>query len=332
MKRLTQLFASCLFTIGLLATHAPSMANENYPNRPIRIIIPFGPGGTTDIVARALSEGLKQDLGQPIVIENKPGANGILAIHELARSGADGYTFMLGNVGTNALAPILYADKLSFSYERDIVPVMRIADVPGILVATTKNFVPKTVSEFIAYAKANPGKVNYGTPGIANYTNYDMALFAQRAGGLVVTAVPNKAGASGVINDLLSGTVQVAFLNAASTMPHVLAGKLKALAVVNHKRLSDLPNVPTMAEAGFPTVGTIAWQGLFASGEVSTEILEKVRKATEASLQTASVQKLLKRQGFNIVPTHSLDEAKSWLRADLKVWRSGVDELKLKAN
>lgn len=331
MKRLVSLLlASCLCALAIAVTNTQSVA-QDYPNRPIRIVVPFAPGGTTDIVARALSGELKHNLGQSIVIENKPGADGLLAIQELTRSGADGYTFMIGNVGTNAVAPILNASKMSLNYNRDVVPVMRLVDIPGVLVATTKNFSPKAISELIAYAKQNPGVINYGTPGFGNYTYYDMVLFAHRA-GLIMTAIPNKAGAMGMINDLLAGTVQICFVNAASAAGNIHAGNLRALAVVNHARLGTFPDVPTMAEAGFPKVGTIAWQGLFADSRTPKEILEKVRKAAAQALQTPSVRQALEQQGFNIVPTNSLDEARAWLTADMKDWKKTIADMKLDAS
>jgi tripartite-type tricarboxylate transporter receptor subunit TctC len=324
VARLTSL-ALCV----LITQANAQYAQDSYPSRPIRIVVPFAPGGTTDIVARVLSEELRNILGQPIVIENKPGADGIIAIQDLLRSGADGYTLMIGNVATNAVGPLFHARDIPFDYERDVVPVMRLVDIPGVLVATTQNFPPQTLSELIAYAREHPSKVNYGTPGIGNYVHYDMALLASRAGGLVMTAIPNKAGASGVINDLLVGTVQVAFVNAASTAGSIKAGTLRPLAVANHGRLASLPNVPTMQEAGFAGVGTIAWQGLFAHAAVPRPVLEKILKATAQALGAPAVRRLLEQQAFNIIPTTSLDEARSWLAGELREWRNIIQETKI---
>jgi tripartite-type tricarboxylate transporter receptor subunit TctC len=330
MKYLIAVLVSSLgLALATSSADAQSVAQDRYPSKPVRIILPFAPGGTTDIVARALADELKRNLGQPIIIENKPGADGIIAIQELVRSGADGYAFMLGNVGTNAIAPILYADKMSLNYERDVVAVMRLVDVPHVMLATTRDFPPRTVAELIDYAKKNPGNVNYGTPGAGNYTHYDMALFAKRAGGLKLAAIPNKAGASGVMNDLLVGTVQVAFLNAATPAGNIQAGNLRALALVNHARLPSLPNVPTMQEVGFPEVGTIAWQGLFAAAATPREVLEKVRSATARALQAPAAKQTLEQQAFNIVPTNSLDEAKSWFAAEMSGWRKVTQEVKI---
>jgi len=237
---------------------------------------------------------------------------------------------MIGNVGTNAITPVLQAGKSStFDYERDVTPVMRLADIPGVLLASTKDFSVKSIPELIDYAKKNPRKLNFGTPGVGNYAHYDMALFAKRAGDLKMTAIPNKAGATGVINDLLSGTVQIAFLNAASTAGNIQAGTLRPLALANHARLPSLPSVPTMREAGFPGVGTIAWQGLFAPAGTSKDVLEKVRSETAKALQTPSVQQVLQQQGFNIVPTASLEEAKAWLAEEMITWRKVTSEVKI---
>jgi tripartite-type tricarboxylate transporter receptor subunit TctC len=323
------LLSILLATLYLSATGAPSATQDRFPSRAVRILVPFGPGGTTDIVARVLAEELKNTLGQTFLVVNKPGGDGIIAIQELVHSSGDGYTLMIGNVTTNAITPILYSGKTSFNYEREVVPVMRLVDVPAFLVATTRNFPPKTVAEFIDYARKNPARVNFGTTGIGSYPHYDMALLAKRAGDLVLAAIPNKGGASGMINDLLVGTVQVAFINVASTAGNVKAGSLRALAVVNHERLPAYADVPTMQEAGFPGIGTIAWQGLFASANAPKEVLERVREATAQALQTPSVVQALRQQNFNIVPTGSLAEAQEWLKDDMENWRKITKELKL---
>ncbi|RAI45070.1 Bug family tripartite tricarboxylate transporter substrate binding protein [Rhodoplanes roseus] len=317
--------ATALLAVGLVAAHS----QDRFPNRTVRIIVPFGPGGTTDTVARALAADLSVRLGQPVIVESRPGADGIVALQELVRSGADGHTYMLGNVTTNAITPILFASKMSIDYDRDVVPVMRLVDVPAFLVATTKNFDAKTVTEFVDYARRNSGKVNYGITGVGSYPHYDMAVLARRAGNVSLTAIPNKGGASVMMNDLLTGTVQASFINAATTVGNVQAGTLRALAVVNHKRLAGFPDVPTMAEAGYPGVGTIAWQGLFAAAKAPPEALERMREATSEALKSPSVIQALETQLFTIIPTGSLAEARSWLAEDMAAWRKTIGEMKL---
>jgi tripartite-type tricarboxylate transporter receptor subunit TctC len=326
MKRLGILAVSVLC---LAAGAAFGQAPDKYPSKPAKIIVPYGPGGATDIVARILADQLGKSLGQSFYVENRPGAFGIVALQDLVRSPADGYTLMIGNVSTNAITPIIYAQKLAIDYLKDVVPITDTVDIPEFLVATTKNFDVKNVPELVAYAKKNPGQVRYGTVGPGSYPHYDMAYFAKRAGDLDMIAIPNKAGASGVINDMLTGSTQVAFLNVASTAPQVNAGSFRALALVNHARLPDYPDLPTMQEVGFPGVGTIAWQGLFAPAGTPQDVAQKIFNATVAAMQTPEVRDAFKKQGFNIVPNASLDDAKTWLAGEMATWRKITSEVKI---
>src|SRR6476620_11302419 len=173
MTRLTLLLLSTLaFAVG-----GPASAQDKYPSKPVKILVPYAPGGGTDITARLFGDHMKNSLGQQFVVENKPGAFGILAIEEMARARPDGHTLMIGNVSTNAITPVLFPKKLSINYERDVVAVSRLVDVPAFLIATIKDFPPKTFAEFVAYAKQNPGKVRYGTVGVGSYPHFDMAVF-----------------------------------------------------------------------------------------------------------------------------------------------------------
>src|SRR6202166_187397 len=265
-----------LSLVCLAAGAGFAQAQDKYPSKPIKIIVPYVPGGATDIVARILADQMGKSLGQSVIVENKPGAFGIIAMEDMVKAGADGYTLMIGNVSTNAISPIIYPQKFKIDYAKDVMPITNVVDIPAFLVATTKDFDVKSVPELIAYAKKNPGQVRYGTVGPGSYPHYDMAYFAKRAGDLDMIAVPNKAGAAGVINDMLTGSVQVAFLNVASSAPQVRAGNLHPLALVDHARLPEFPDLPTMQEVGFPGVGTIAWQGLFAPGDTPKEILQTI--------------------------------------------------------
>jgi tripartite-type tricarboxylate transporter receptor subunit TctC len=318
-----------LSLVGLAAALLPAAAQDKYPSKPVKIIVPYAPGGATDIVARVLGDQLRQTLGQTFVVENKPGAFGILAIEEMARAKPDGYTLMIGNVSTNAITPVLFPKKFSIKYDKDVVPVLRLVDIPEFLLATTKNFPPKTVQEAIDYAKKNPGKVRYGTVGAGSYPHYDAALFAKRAGDLDMIAIHNKAGASGVINDMVSGDTQLSFLNVASTAAMIKAGNLRPLALVNHARLPEYPEVPTMQEVGFPGVGTLAWQAMFAPAGTPKELLETIFKASVQAMQAPSVQEVFKKQNFNVVPNASLDEAKIWLAGEVETWSKITNEVKI---
>jgi tripartite-type tricarboxylate transporter receptor subunit TctC len=316
-----------LTSVCLALGAAPADAQDKYPTRPIKILVPYAPGGATDIVARVLGDRLRDSIGASIVVENKPGAYGILCLETMARSPADGYTLMLGNVTTNAITPILYHDKMHIDYLKDVVPVMRLVDIPEFLIVTTKNFAPKTVPELVELAKNNPGKVNYGSVGVGSYPDYDMMLFAKRAGDLKMQGIPNKSGASGVINDLLTGSSQASFLNVASTAGLVKAGQLRPLALVNRVRLPEYADVPTMQEVGFDGVGTLAWQALFAPAGTPTEVLETLHKAMADALQAPAVAANFDKQNFNRVPTASLDDAKAWLAAEMARWKKITEEI-----
>jgi tripartite-type tricarboxylate transporter receptor subunit TctC len=317
--------ASC-FALAVTAT-----AQDKFPSKPVKILVPYGPGGATDITARIVAEAMRQNLGQTFVVENKPGAFGILAIEEMVRGRADGYTLQVGNVSTNAITPVIVPEKFKINYDRDVVPVTNLIDVPAFLVVTATNFAPKSVPELVEYAKKNPGKLRYGTVGAGSYPHYDMAYFGKRAGDLGMIAIHNKAGAPGVINDMVTGDVQAAFLNVASTAAMIKAGKLRPLAVIDRQRLPDYPDVPTMAEVGFPDVGTIAWNAMFAPAATPKPVLETLHKAALEALASPAGKEALEKQHFNIVPSKSVDDAKTWLAGEIALWKKITAEVKIEA-
>jgi len=196
-------------------------------------------------------------------------------------------------------------------------------------VTTANNFSPTTVAEFIEYVKNNPGKVHYGTVGVGSYPHYDMAYFGKRAGNLDMVSLPNKNGASGIIQDLLRGDVQASFLNVASSEGMVKAGKFRPLAVVNHARLAEYPNIPTMEEAGYPGVGTVAWQGLFAPAGTPRPVLEALFAAVSKAVQTSEAREKFSKQNFNVVPNKSLDDAVAWSTAEMANWKKITSEVKI---
>jgi tripartite-type tricarboxylate transporter receptor subunit TctC len=327
MKRLMVMMAAvCLAAVGSAAS-----AQDKFPSKPVKLIVPYAPGGATDIVARIVGEQLRLSLGQSFVVENKPGAFGIIAIEEMVRARPDGYTLQVGNVSTNAITPVIVPEKMKINYERDVVPVTNLIDVPAFLVVTTTNFSVKDVKDLIDFAKKNPGKLRYGTVGVGSYPHYDFAYFGKRAGDLDMIAIHNKAGASGVINDMVTGDTQAAFLNVASTAAMVKAGKIKPLAIVNHQRLPDYPDVPTMQELGFPGVGTIAWNAMFAPAGTPKPVLETLHKAAADALAAPAAKAALTKQNFNIVPSKSVDDAKTWLAGEIAAWKKITAEVKIEA-
>jgi tripartite-type tricarboxylate transporter receptor subunit TctC len=305
-----------------------AQAQERYPAKPVRIVVPYAPGGATDIVARIVGDQMRQILGQSFVVENKPGANGIVAINELVNARPDGYTLMLGNVTTNAITPVLTPAKVP-NYDKTVVAVSRLVDIPEFLIVTNTNFNVKSVPELVDYARRNPGKLRYGTVGAGSYPHYDMAFFAKKAGDLDMVAIHNKAGASGVINDMITGDSQASFLNVASTAAQIKAGKLRPLALVNHKRLREYPDLPTMQEIGYPGVGTIAWQALFAPGGTPKEILEAIFSASLQALKAPPVVDAFNKQNFNIVPNQSVEDARKWLSGEIASWKDITTAVKI---
>ena len=325
MKRLIAvLFAALALSVGM------ATAQDQYPSRPVKVIVPYAPGGATDIVARIVGDAFQKVTGQPFVVLNKPGAFGMLAIDEMVKAAPDGYTVMIGNVSTNAITPIIYANKMSFDYAKSVVAVTNLIDVPAFLLVTTANDFPvKSFAEFVAYAKQNPGKVSYGTVGVGSYPHYDMAYLAKRAGDLDLVALPNKNGAAGVIQDMLRGDVQAAFLNAASSAGQIQAEKFRPLAVVNQSRLKDYPDIPTMKEVGYPDVGTVAWNGLFAPAATPKPVLEALFAAVNKTLSSPEAIEKLNKQNFNVVPNKSLADAKTWLDGEIKHWQTITTAVKI---
>lgn len=333
MKRLSLnlLSAACLaasLAIGLTA----ASAQEKYPNRPVKVIVPYAPGGATDITARIVADSFQKVTGQSMVIINKPGAYGLLAVEEIIHATPDGYTVMVGNVSTNAITPVIYAKKLSAEYTKSVVAVTNLIDVPEFLVVTTANNFPvKTLPEFIDYAKKNPGKIQYGSVGAGSYPHYDMAYFAKRAGDLNMMHLPNKAGASGMMQDILRGDIQAVFMNVASAAGQVQAGKVRPLMIVARERLPDYPNVPTMKEAGYADVGTIAWNALFTSAATPPAVQQALFEAVNKALKEPETIEKFKKQNFNIVPSKSLADAKTWLAGEMKHWEGITSQVKIEA-
>jgi len=326
MRRLTILLSAAVVAL----TAFGAAAQDKYPNRPIKVLVPYAPGGATDITARIVADEVQKITGQSFLVINKPGAFGMLAIDEMAKSAPDGYTLMIGNVSTNAITPIIYKSKLNFDYAKKVTAVTNLVDVPAFLLVTTANDFPvKTLPELVDYAKKNPGKIKYGTVGNGSYPHYDMAYFAKRAGDLDMAALPNKNGASGVIQDMLRGDVQAAFLNVGSAAGMVRAGKFRALAMVNHTRLADYPDIPTMKEVGYPDVGTIAWNALFAPADTPKPVLDALYAIVAKAIASPEVQAKFKKQNYNIVPSKSVADAQQWLAGEMKHWATVTSAVKI---
>jgi tripartite-type tricarboxylate transporter receptor subunit TctC len=321
MKRLA------ILLLVLAVGSATATAQDKYPSKPIKVVVPFGPGSATDIVMRIVAEQMRPILGQPVLVENKPGAFGILAIEEMARSKPDGYTLQIGNPGTNVLTPIIYKKKFKIDYDKEVILVTRLSEVPLVLGATIKDFPPKTYAEFIAYAKANPGKVRYASVGVGSNNHYDMEALAKWA-GIVLTHLPNKGGGAAITNDLVTGDAQVALVNAASSTGVIKGGQVRALAIMSEQRVPDYADVPTLAELGYVNSKGL-WSALYAPAATPRDVLETVRKAAVQSLESESVQTAFKKQMIKAVPNGSLEDAQAFNRSEMAYWKKVTDQVKV---
>jgi tripartite-type tricarboxylate transporter receptor subunit TctC len=324
MKRLTL----ALLSAAAVILGAPAVAQDKYPSKPVKIIVPYAPGGATDITSRLFGEQLKNLLGQQFVVESKPGAFGIIAIEEMARSKPDGYTLQVGNVSTNAITPVLFKNKFQIDFEKSVVPVSRLAIYPSFLITTTANFDVKSVKELVDYAKKNPGKVRYSSAGVGSFPHFDMEIFGKRA-GMDMVHIPNKSGAAGMINDLVVGDVHTAFLNAASSAAMIRAGKLRPIAVLAEARLKDYPDVPTLAEAGYPGVGTLHWQSMLAPAQTPRPVLETLFKGIQEAAKNPQLLETFGKQFVSVKPNDSLEDSKTWLNSELASWRKITAEVKI---
>jgi tripartite-type tricarboxylate transporter receptor subunit TctC len=324
MKRLyaTLLAAACLALAG------PAQAQDKYPSKPIKVMVPYAPGGATDITTRIFGEQIHRILGQPVVVESKPGAFGILAIEQMARSAPDGYTLMVGNVSTNAITPVLFKKKFTLDFDKTVMSVSRLAIYPSFLIVTTKGLDVKNVAELVDHAKKNPGKVRYTSAGVGSFPHFDMEIFARRA-GIDMVHIPNKSGAAGMVNDLVAGDVHTAFINAATTAAMIKAGSLKPIAVLAEKRLDEYPDVPTLAEAGFPGVGTLHWQSMLAPANTPKPVIATLMNAIKEAEKAPQLQEAFKKQLVTVSSNASPEEAQTWLNGELESWKKITSEVKI---
>jgi tripartite-type tricarboxylate transporter receptor subunit TctC len=310
--------------LAVIATSPP--AHAQFPSKPIRIIVPYAPGGLTDVVARLYSEQLRQSLGRGVFVENKPGASGIIAIEEMARARPDGHTLMIGNISTNALTPVLLAKRLKVDYERDVQIVTPLADVPVFFLATTSNFPPTTFAEFLAYAKANPGKVRYGSAGIGSYQQINTEILSKRA-GLALVHIPFKGGGAEIIRDLGNGDIHVSWFNITNPIGMMKAGRVRALAIAAGERLPQHAEVPTLAEVGFPGMRAAQWVAAFAPSGVPPEIVEVLHKAFVSAMAVPDVQQAFVRGDMVVPRASAIADPKGWLRDEMASWRRDVEDV-----
>jgi len=273
---------------------ASAQAQAAYPAKPVKVLIAFTAGGTTDILARAVTQKLTEKLGQPFVIDNKPGGGGNIGTEMAVRAPADGYTLIVNSVGPMAVNQSLYKN-LPYDPLKDLVPVVQLADVPNVLVVN--NDLPaRTLEEFIAYAKANPGKLSYGSTGVGTSSHLSSTMLSQRIGADTLH-VPYKG--SGALNDLLAGRLQFMFATIPSVIQHIKAGKLRALAVSSAKPSRALPGVPTVADKGFPGFEAGSWFGFFAPRGTPAPVVALLNRTVNEVLP--SLEEQMVREGADPV-------------------------------
>ena len=312
---------------ALVAIATASASAQTYPNKPIRLVVPFPPGGTTDILARDAGQVLTQTLGQSVVIDNRPGAAGNIGSDVVAKSPPDGYTLLMATVSTHAINPGLYS-KLPYDHIKDFAPVILVARVPNVLEVNPA--VPvNSVSDLIKLAKEKPGQINFASSGSGTSIHLSGELFKTMA-GVNMVHVPYRGSAPALV-DLVSGQVQVMFDNLPSSLPQINAGKLRAIAVTSAQRSPALPNIPTIAESGLPGFEATSWFGIIAPAGTPPEIIAKLNAELDQWLQSPAGKELLLTQGAlpaggtpEQFAAYIKDETEKWAKV-IKVSGAKVD-------
>jgi tripartite-type tricarboxylate transporter receptor subunit TctC len=311
----------CLAVIGDGVAHAQADA---YPSRPIRMIVPFVPGGSTDIIARLVARKMTDGMGQQVVVDNRSGGGGTMGAETTVRANPDGYTLILVS-GSYTVNPALH--KLPYDPVRDVTPISMVGAGPFV-VASHPSLAAKTVRELIDYAKANPGKINYGSGGTGSLTHLVIELFKLMA-GIDMTHVPYK-GSGQVITDLIGGQVHLTFGATLSMLPHVTSGKLRGIAVTGKSRSPVIPDLPTVAESGLPGYEAISWYGMLAPPRLPTRIVLALNNEMKRIVSLPDIRERLGREGFEAM--HTTPEAFAQTMAeDVAKWPKVVKAANIRA-
>ena len=320
MLRLNSHWVGALGAALFLIAAPFSMGQSTYPTRPVRLVVPFPAGGTTDIIARATAQKLSEAWGQQVIVDNRPGAAGNIGSELVAKAAPDGYTLLMGTVGTHAINPSLYA-KMPYDHVKEFAPVILVAGVPNVLVVNP-DLPIKSVPELIAYAKANPGKLNFASSGSGTSIHLSGELFKAMT-GVQMTHVPYK-GSAPALTDLIGGQVQLMFDNLPSSLAFIKAGKLRALAVTSASRAPALPDVPTVADT-VPGFEASSWFGVLAPAGTPPEIIARINGEVTKWLATPEAKEKLTAQGANVAGGTPQDFAKH-IQAETAKWAKVVKE------
>ena len=305
----TKLVAAIVLAVPLLAQA------QGYPSKPVRVVIPYPPGSTPDIVGRTVSERLQKALGQPFVVENRTGAGGNIGTEIVAKAAADGHTLLVAINGPVAVNKHLYKS-LPFEPDRDLLPISLLASAPQMLV-TTPAVPAETFKAFIDYAKRNPGKMSFGSVGAGSASHLTMELLKNDARVFIVH-IPYR-GFPPAVTDMLAGNIDTMFAIIPAVLPHVKAGKMRALAVTALKRNQLAPDVPSVSELGYPQLESLAWIGLLAPAGTPAPVVQQLSSETIRNMTTGEVREMLGKQGFDVV-ANKPDEFRRWIRAESDKW------------
>jgi tripartite-type tricarboxylate transporter receptor subunit TctC len=310
-NRLFALSSIVAFALGTQLAEA----QQPYPSKPIREVVPFAAGGPADILARWLGNKLTTTVGQPIIIDNKGGAGGLIGAQAVATAPPDGYTYLFASVGAISISPYI-ADKIAYDPDKDLTPVIRVVTAPTVLVTAAGSRFNK-LSDLVTYAKANPGKVTFASAGIGTTTQLGSELLMREA-GIQMVHVPYK-GAAPAITDVLAGTADVIFADVPVVLPYVKAGKLKVLTVGTPARLPVMPDVPTTAEAGFPNVLVSTWYGVLAPAKTPRDVIMKFNNAMNTVMATPEAKTFFAEQGV-VVNGGTPEDFGAFIRSESKRW------------
>ncbi|GAO21152.1 twin-arginine translocation pathway signal [Alicycliphilus sp. B1] len=298
---------------------------QDWPARPVRVIVPFPSSGATDLVARVVTQRVSQDLGQQFVVDNKPGAGGTIGAGEAAKAQPDGYTLLLTTSSTHAISPHLMP-RLAYDARKDFTPVAHLADAASVLLVTP-SLPAKTVQELVAYAKAHPRALNYASSGNGTIVHLNAAAFSAQA-GIEMTHVPYK-GTAQSITDLATGQVHVLFDSIPTGMPHVKSGRLRALAVTSEKRSALAPELPTLAESGLPGYSSVTWFGVYLPAGAPPALVERIHKAFTQAMQTPEVAASLAKLGVEPAEPGSPAQFAAMVQADSARWAGVIRQHKI---
>jgi tripartite-type tricarboxylate transporter receptor subunit TctC len=314
-----------LLTLAAAALAVPAWAQSPWPSRPVKIVVPTGPGSSLDLIVRSMSDKLAARWGQPVVVENKPGAGGMLGLDVVAKA-TDGHTLAIGFNGPVAFAPFLYR-KMPYDPAADLVPVVMTTSQPNVLAVNADKVPARTVAEFVAWAKAQNGKVNYSSLGNGSSAHLTMELLMSEA-GFSATHVPFN-GSPPAAMAVAQGEVDATFMVAPALLPHVRNNKVRMLAVSSAQRPDSLKELPTLADAGYRNVESLAWNGLFATAGTPDAVVQKINADANAVLQDPTVRQALDAQGLTVVGGSAADFKRA-IDADVKRWGPLITKLGVK--